>query len=165
VYLESDSVFKLFREPVLWSEENQLTAEHINLHLANKKMHYIEMLASSFIASQQDSGRFDQIRGKNMTGYFVNNKLVRIEVKGNGQTIYYAKDQNELIGINRAESSDLTIYLKDSKINRINLILAPKATLYPPDGAAEVETILKGFLWLDKFRPVSKEDIFVWERN
>jgi lipopolysaccharide export system protein LptA len=165
VYLESDSVFQFFREPVLWSEENQLTAEHIDLHLANKRLNYIAMIASSFIVSQQDSIRFDQIKGKNMTGYFINNKLVRIEVKGNGQTIYYAEDKGELVGINRAESTDLIIYLKDSKINRINLILAPKATLYPPDGTEQIETILKGFMWLEKFRPASKEDIFVWERN
>jgi lipopolysaccharide export system protein LptA len=165
VYLESDSVFQLFREPVLWSEENQLTADHLDLHLANKKLDYIVMISSSFIISQSDSVRFDQIKGKNMTGHFTNNKLVRVEVKGNGQTIYYAKDQEELIGINRAESSDLIIYLKDNKINRINLILAPKATLYPPDTTENVETILKGFIWLEKFRPFSKEDIFVWERN
>jgi lipopolysaccharide export system protein LptA len=165
VYLESDSVFQLFREPVLWSEENQLTAEHIDIHLANKKLNYIDMISSSFIIAQQDSIRYDQIKGKNMTGYFINNKLVRIDVKGNGQTIYYGKDQGELVGINHAESSDLTIYLKDNKIERINLILAPKATLYPPDGSVEFETTLKGFVWLEKFRPVSKQDIFVWERN
>jgi lipopolysaccharide export system protein LptA len=162
VYLESDSVFQLFREPVLWSEENQLTADQINLHLANKKLHFIDLLSSSFIISREDTVRYDQIRGKNMRGYFINNKLVRIEVKGNGQTIYYAKDGEDLIGINRAESSDLIIYLKESKIDRINLVLAPKATLYPPDGKEEMETILKGFKWLEKYRPLSKTDIFVW---
>lgn len=165
VYLESDSVFQLFSEPVLWSEENQLTSDQINLHLANKKLHYIDLLSSSFIISQEDTVKFNQIKGKNMRGHFINNKLVRIDVKGNGQTIYYAKDQEDLIGINRAESSDLIIYLKESKIDRINLILAPKATLYPPDGTEEIETILKGFKWLVKYRPGSKEDIFIWERN
>jgi len=164
-YLESDSVFQLFGEPVLWSEENQLTADHIDLHLANEKLHYIDMLSSSFIVSQEDTVKYNQIKGKNMRGYFVNNKLVRIEVKGNGQTIYYAKDRDDLIGINRAESSDLIIYLKEGKIDRINLILAPKATLYPPDGKEEFEKILKGFKWLDKYRPDSKEEIFIWVKN
>jgi len=165
VYLESDSVFKLFNEPILWSEENQLTADHIDIHLANNKLHYLDLITSSFIVSQEDSVKFNQIKGKNMRGYFVNNKMVRIEIKGNGQTIYYAKDQEDLIGINHAECSDMIIYLKESKIDRINLILAPKATLYPPDGKEEYETILKGFEWLEKYRPGSKEDIFIWERN
>jgi len=164
VYLERDSVFQLFREPVLWSQKNQLTADHIDLHMANKKMDYIDLLASAFLVSQEDSARYNQIKGKNMKGFFINNKLVRIEVKGNGQTIYYAKDGPELIGINRAESSDLIIYLKDNKVDRINLILSPKATLYPPDGKQEIETILKGFQWLEQYRPESKTEIFVWER-
>jgi hypothetical protein len=133
--------------------------------MANKKLHFLDLTTSSFIVSQEDSVKFNQIKGKNMRGYFVNNKLVRIEVKGNGQTIYYAKDQEDLIGINRAECSDMIIYLKESKIDRINLILAPKATLYPPDGKEEFEKILKGFEWLDRYRPGSKEDIFIWERN
>jgi lipopolysaccharide export system protein LptA len=164
VYLERDSVFQFFGDPVLWSGENQLTADQINLHLADKKLNFIDLLASAFIVSRVDTVRYDQIKGKNMKGYFVNNKLVRIEVKGNGQTIYYAKDGEDLIGINRAESSDLIIYLKDSKVVRINLILAPKATLYPPDGKEDFEKILKGFKWLEKYRPASKTDIFVWER-
>jgi lipopolysaccharide export system protein LptA len=161
-YLESDSVFRLFGEPVLWSEENQLTADQIDLHLANKKLHYIDLLTSAFIISQEDTVRYNQIKGKNMKGYFVNNKLVRIDVRGNGQTIYYAKDGADLIGINRAESSDIIIYLKDNKPDRINLILSPKATLYPPDGKEEFEKILKGFKWLEQYRPVSKTDIFLW---
>ncbi len=163
-YLESDSVFRLFGEPVLWSEENQLTADQIDLHLANKQLHYIDLLSSSFIISQEDTVRYNQIKGKNMKGYFVNNKLVRIDVRGNGQTIYYAKDGADLIGINRAESSDIIIYLKENKIDRINLVLSPKATLYPPDGKEEFEKILKGFKWLEKYRPVSKTDIFLWEQ-
>jgi lipopolysaccharide export system protein LptA len=164
VYLDKDSVFRLFGEPVLWSEENQLTADQIDLHLANKKLHYINLLSSSFIISQEDTVRYNQIKGKNMKGYFVNNKLVRIDVKGNGQTIYYAKDGPDLIGINRAESSDIIIYLKENKIDRINLVLSPKATLYPPDEKEDFEKILKGFKWLEKYRPVSKTDIFVWEK-
>jgi lipopolysaccharide export system protein LptA len=164
VYLEKDSVFQLFREPVLWSEENQLTADQIDIHLANKRLHYIDLLSSSFIVSQEDTARYNQIKGKNMKGYFVNNRLVRIDVKGNGQTIYYAKDGPDLIGINRAESSDIIIYLKDNKVDRINLILSPKATLYPPEGKEDFEKILKGFKWLEKYRPASKTDIFVWEQ-
>jgi len=163
-YLESDSVFQFFSEPVLWSEENQLTAEHIDLYLAHKQLHYIDLIASSFIISQEDSIRFNQIKGRNMIGFFKENKLVRIEVKGNGQTIYFPKDQEELIGVNKAESTDLVIYLKDSKIERIKFILEPNATLFPPDQLQENELILRGFVWLDQFRPRSREEIFIWER-
>lgn len=163
-YLESDSVFRFYYDPVLWSEENQLTAEYIELHLAHKEMDYIDMIASSFIISQEDSISFNQIKGRNMIGYFSKNKLIRIEVKGNGQTIYFPKDQEELIGVNKAESSDLIIYLLGGKIEKIKFILEPVATLFPPGQLPDNELFLRGFVWLDQFRPRSREEIFFWER-
>ena len=51
-----------------------------------------------------------------MTGFFKDNKLERILVSGNGQTIYYATDQDVIVGANKTECSDLTIYLKENKI-------------------------------------------------
>jgi len=163
VYLESDSVFQLFFEPVIWSGENQLTAEHMDLHLANNSMDYIDLKSTSFIISKEDSIRYNQIKGRNMKGYFRNNKLYKIDVKGNGQTLYFPKDQEDLIGINRAESTDITIYLKESKIDRIKLILAPEATLFPPEELLRDEYYMKGFVWLDEHRPKDRHDIFIWK--
>jgi len=164
-YIERDSVFQFFSEPVLWSQEHQLTAEHIDLHTAHEKLHYINLIASSYIISREDSIRFNQIKGRNMIGFFADNELVRIEVKGNGQTIYFPKDEEELIGINKAESTDLVIYLEEGKIERIKFISEPAATLFPPDDLQENELFLGGFVWLDQFRPYSKEDIFIWKRQ
>ena len=163
VYLESDSIFQLFSEPVLWSGGYQLTAEHMDLHLANKKMDYIDLLRSSFIISQEDSIRFNQIKGRNMKGFFTNNKIYRIDVKGNGQALYFPKDQENLIGVNKAESTDISIYFKESKIDRINLIVSPEATLYPPDELREDELYMKGFVWLDEIRPRNRYEIFKWK--
>ena len=57
-----------------------------------------------------------------MICYFRNNEPYKIDVNGNGQTVYYAKDKNELIGVNVAQSSDLTIYLKDNKPDNIRFM-------------------------------------------
>ena len=89
--------------------------------------------------------------------------MYKIDVKGNGQTLYFPKDRENLIGINRAESTDITIYMKESKIDRINLILAPDATLFPPDELLKDELYMKGFVWLDDHRPKNKFDIFIWK--
>jgi len=56
-----------------------------------------------------------------MIGYFRNNELYKIVTKGNGQTVYYAKDKNEMVGVNIAQSSDLTIWLKGNKPDRFHL--------------------------------------------
>jgi len=98
-----------------------------------------------------------------MIGYIKNNKLYKVDVFGNGQTIYFTKDKEEIIGVNQAESSDLIIYLKDNQVARINMIKQPAGTLYPIEELAE--TKLKGFKWFDKLRPKKMQDIFLQELN
>ena len=95
-----------------------------------------------------------------MIGYIRNNKLSQVDVFGNGQTIYYTKDKEEIVGVNYAESSDLVIFMNNNEVARINLKKDPSGTLYPPGDLKETE--LKGFRWLDAIRPKSKYDIFFW---
>lgn len=161
-YLASDSVMILNGLPVMWSEENQITSEWMEIYMANKKISHVEIINSSFIVAQKDTSMFDQIKGKNMTGYFKDNELHTIRVKGNGQTVYYPKDGNDIMGVNTAESTDIAIYLTDGKIDRINYITKPDATMHPLDKAPQELLKLKGFQWLEHIRPKSKEDIFRW---
>ena len=161
VYTYSDSTARFFREPVLWSGENQLTAEHITMQQGHGEIQKINLYNDAFIISREDTLRYNQIKGKNMTGHFKENELYRIDVEGNGQTIYYAKNSKEQkIGVNRADSSDLIIFVKDKKVENISLLDAPTATLYPLNELKYSELILKGFKWLSDKRPASKEEIF-----
>jgi len=162
-YSAFDSTLRFYYEPIIWSGTNQLTADSINLQIAHSKLDRLNMYNTSFIASKEDSVRYSQIRGKNMTGFFTDNQLSRINVKGNGQTIYYARDKEEkLIGVNRADCSDLVIMVKESKVDQITLIKKPDATFYPIDELNPIELILRGFSWHQHLQPTSKEDIFIW---
>jgi hypothetical protein len=119
------------------------------------------MRNSSFIVSEEDTTRYNQIKGKNMDGYFRDNKLYRIDVFSNGQTIYYPKDDsNEIIGANKADCTDMKIYIEDSKVNRILFINHPEGTLYPDHKIIASEMILRGFQWFIDVRPKDKNDIF-----
>ncbi len=163
VYIEKDSIFHFYQEPVLWSDENQLTAEKIELTTKNKQLHQIFLKSSSMLISKEDSAMFNQISGKQMTGYFSGNQLKRMDVIGNGQTIYYGTDQGRVIGVNRAICSDLIIYLEDNKVRRVNYIQQPSGTYYPLEMFPPEESKLDGFIWLDQWRPVKREDVFVWK--
>jgi lipopolysaccharide export system protein LptA len=163
VYIESDSVFHLFGDPVLWSEEHQLTAEQMNIHMANDEPDYLEMTNSAFIISQDNSTQYNQIHGRTMTGHFSESQLNRVEVEGNGQSIYFARDSIDLIGINKGISSNIRMILLDGQIARIIMLDSPSAILHPPDQLNQEDMYLSGFLWLDHHRPRRKEDIFNWE--
>jgi len=162
-YSFKDSIIRMYREPIIWSEGSQLTANYVEIQTKNRKMDKFYLNEEAFIVSQEDTARYNQIRGKNMIGYIKNNKLYKVDVFGNGQTIYFTKDKEEIIGVNQAESSDLIIYLKDNQVARINMIKQPAGTLYPIEELAE--TKLKGFKWFDKLRPKKMQDIFLQELN
>lgn len=163
VYTYRDSVMRLYIDPVLWSEKSQLTAEHIELKTGKGMLKSMLLTNTAFIISQEDSLRFNQIKGKVMHGYFSDNKLYKIKVEGNGQTIYYGKDKDKYIGVNKADCSDLLIFLKDSQVDKITFIKKPDATLYPINELPPGELLLKDFVWKIKQRPGSFKDIFVWQ--
>ena len=163
VYVEADSAFDFFGEPVLWSEDNQLTANQIRVIMADQQLHEMYLTGVAFVASQIDSVKFDQMRGKEMTGYFRDNKLYKIVVSGNGQTIYYADDQGTIIGANKTECSDLIIYLKDNKISRVNYTTKPDGTYFPLDKFPGSESKLADFKWMGQWRPYSWSDVFIWK--
>ncbi|MBN1159589.1 MAG: LPS export ABC transporter periplasmic protein LptC [Bacteroidales bacterium] len=159
-YSTSDSVLRLYDEPVLWSGENQLSAEYIEIRTKNQQVDQLYMDQVAFIINREDSTKFNQIKGRNMTCFFRDNDLYKIETVGNGQTVYYAKDQEEIIGVNVAESSDLTVWFRDNTIDAITFFTNPVATLYPLELAPEEELILDDFSWHESIRPGKKEDVF-----
>jgi hypothetical protein len=81
-----------------------------------------------------------------MFGKFYENELRMIFVKGNGQTVYYAYDaEDKMIGVNRADCSNLVIRIEDSEVKRVTFLTKPNATLYPPGQIPKGELFLKGF--------------------
>ncbi len=161
VYSGKDSIMRLFKDPVMWQEENQLTAEKVEMKITSGQIKNLYLQNQAFIISEEDSIKYNQIKGKQMTGYFNENKLVRIFVEGNGQTIYFAKDKDKLIGINRANCTNLMIYIKDNSVEKITFLKKPDATLFPMSDFIPKEFLLKDFNWRQKERPLSVADIFL----
>jgi hypothetical protein len=169
VYSFRDSAIHLFNTPMLWSNANQMTADSVTLHTAFGNISHVFMKDNAFIVSladsthfdNNDSVRFNQIRGRDLTGYFNDNKLYKIFVEGNGQTIYYAKNKEQkMTGVNRADCSDIYIAVEENQVKEISLVNNPDATFYPLHELLPRELRLKGFAWKPHLRPESREAIF-----
>ena len=157
-----DSVATMYHTPILWGQGNQMTANIVKIYTKNQAIYKAELIDAAFVISPEaDSCGYDQIKGKLMTGYIRNNDLYRIDVTGNGQTIYYPHDEDVLIGVNRAESSDMTIWLKERRIKNITMRVSPNGNMNPPLLLNEEAQKLKGFRWLSDYRPKNKEEIFL----
>tara|TARA_B110000305_G_scaffold223498_1_gene268104 strand:- start:140 stop:1681 length:1542 start_codon:yes stop_codon:yes gene_type:complete len=165
VFSDVDSTIKMYREPIMWSEANQMTAEFIEIKQFDGEIKYFSLLKNAFIISEVDTAKYNQIKGKDMVGLFQNSELYRINVLNNGQTIYYAENDEDstYIGVNKAVCSNMVIRLDSSEIKTITFLTQPTATLYPLEQVSIAELILEGYKWYGNIRPKRKEDIFEWE--
>lgn len=160
IYFTRDSLVQLHRNPVIWYDIHQLSSNLIELKQMTDSPDELHLTGNSFIISKLDSGRYDQIKGKEMVGYIVDKKLKKINVNGNGQTLYYAREDSKIIGLNRAESSKIEIGFNEGKVSRIIFLSAPEGELKPLFELKEEDKTLKDFKWLIEYRPLSKNDIF-----
>ena len=160
-YWSKDSTIQMFTQPIIWADKNQISAKYIEMINRSKDPDEIRMKDDAFIISMEDDSlRFNQIKGKNMIGYVRNNELDKIDVSGNGQSNYYARDKNGVIGLNKAESSNITIYMNKGKVKKIAFIKSPDGELKPLGELEEGDKLLPGFNWQAEIRPKNKEDIF-----
>jgi lipopolysaccharide export system protein LptA len=159
-YSFRDSVIRFYYEPVIWSEENQLVSDSVALFTKNRQAERLELYNSAFVTSQVDQIRFNQIKGRSLTGFFRDNELYRIMIDGNGETIYFLLDGEDVVGVNNAKCSRLEILVNDGKITQITEFQNPEGVIDPPSGDISSQLRLEGFSWLDKLRPKSYGDIF-----
>lgn len=157
-----DSVFRLFGDPVLWVDGNQMKADTIRVYLKGNEVDRMDLLQNAFAANAADSGLYNQARGKNMYGIFRNGALDHMQIIGNGESVYYAKDESGgYIGVNKAVCSNMTLYFDSARqVSRIFFLNKPDATLFPLGSFPQEESRLRNFVWLDSLRPKSKEDLF-----
>ncbi|WP_321306686.1 OstA-like protein [Marinifilum fragile] len=162
VYTMQDSTIRLFNNPILWAQGNQMVADTIGIEMQNQKLKYLHFRGSSFLTAKEDSTFYNQIKGKNMLGHVKDNKIYKLDIDGNGETIYYPKDKEIIMGMNIAKSSDIIIFIKENKIDQIKFIKKPDGKMYPLFEVENEMLFLKNFRWFDGVQPTSKEDIFIW---
>jgi len=160
VYSGIDSTLDMRTKPVMWFGLYQALGKRILIHTKNNRIEKADMYLDAFLANEEDSIRFSQIKGRDMFAYFRNNEMYKIDVNGNSEAMYYVRDDKKAyIGLNKITSSNIKIDVKDRKVNRINFIKDPDADLVPMKDVNPLEARLPGFIWHGKERPKSIEDI------
>ncbi len=160
-----DSIMQFHGSPVLWAEGSQITGEYIEAFVKNEKIDRFKIYNTGLVISEHDSVHFNQIKGKEITGYFKNDELHRVDVQKLSETIYFPEDEGEIIGVNMANSDNITIYMKESEPSRIVYRSKPVSNTYPLEDKTEKEMRLKGFTWQKEIRPLRPSDIFLWDSN
>jgi lipopolysaccharide export system protein LptA len=158
----ADSIMRMRGKPVLWTESHQATAELIDMVMKDGQLEKIVFTDNAFLCSEEAPDTYNQIKGASMTGYVRNREIYRLDVSRNGQTIYYLYDEDEMIGVNKAECEDITVHIAEGQINQIVFKKRPTGTMYPPGYLPKAELFLRDFNWMGHIRPTGPEDIFNW---
>ncbi|MCB0639112.1 MAG: hypothetical protein KDC54_20925 [Lewinella sp.] len=164
-YSTADSLFRLFRSPIIWSDTTQFTADTIHLSLANQELDRIFLYNDSYIISESDDPFYNQVKGRYITAYFGNSELRRADVEGNAETVYYALDDlGGYIGVNKTVCSEMMIYFANNEVDRISFITQPQGKLDPMGAVDHIAHRLEGFHWETECRPKSLDDLFTMPR-
>lgn len=159
-YSEADSLFEFLGNPILWVDSVQFTADTIRAILSNKKIDKIFLKENSLIVSSYEEVYFNQIKGRNMLARFKDNKINDLDVKLNGEAIYYVQDdQKRYMGVNDVDCSNMFMYFKENQVDRIRFTGEPQATLYPMGQVNHSGLRLKNYQWLEEKRPKTKFEI------
>ncbi len=154
-YYKSDSLFFLYQGPILWNEKNQINADTISLTIKEENLDRMNLYKNSFMVTEDTLQNYNQIKGRDMIAYFVEEEMTRMTVDGNAEGIYYVLTEGDTstMGMNKFICSTMKIGFKDSQVSTISIFQQPEAKFIPPHELNAADTRLKGFSWRIDERP------------
>ena len=159
-YAGRDSVFRLYQSPILWADTSQFVADTINILTVGNKVDRILLQQDAFVINSPDAKYFNQIKGRQITAFFVSDTLRSTQVVGNAESVYYALDDGQAyIGVNQVQCSEMLLQFEANQVTGIRFYTEPQSTLTPMLQAKHDALRLKGFRWDYDKRPRSKADL------
>lgn len=163
IYSEIDSMMYFMIDPIIWSDENQLTGKEINVSTQAGVIKYLYIDKKATIISEADSlgNYYNQIQGKTIEGLFNDsNKLETIFVNGNGEVIYFmGEDKKPVTDLNHTQCAEMKITLKDNQIDKIKFYTKPTASMKAIIEVTKEDRVLSNFNWDLSKRPYSLNDL------
>jgi hypothetical protein len=156
VAMNTDSIIRLYRDPILWNESNQITSDSMAIYTAMQNISKVHFMGEPIMGMEIDTMYYNQVKGKDMTAYFNEGQLYRNDVDGNAQTIYYMQEEEspEVTGMMYIESAAISFYLVDGEMDKIVYKQQPEYVLYPLAMIPEDQKLkLPDFEWHYDRRP------------
>ena len=163
-YTTRDSCMRLYKDPIIWSENRQILGEVISVYISDSTIDSIYVDQQALMIEQlADTTLFDQVSGNLMRAWFREGELNQCWVDGNGCVVNYPMEKDStFLYSNYIEAAKLRAYIEKRKLQRLVVFPAPQCSTYPLGQAPLEKTRLKGFAWFSDIRPRDKNDLFEW---
>ncbi|NUQ80765.1 MAG: hypothetical protein HUU10_04055 [Bacteroidetes bacterium] len=155
----STGLIDLRRNPQVWFENNQVTADTIHILTNGNELREMRCFGTGFSASVYDSvnGKFNQMKGQSLIYRFMERKIWQIEVNGTAESIYHLDDQGQPSGANEISGDRLLIFFSAGEVDRIRVTGGVEGKLLPEKQIVTDPVRLRGFSWNADRRPTRQE--------
>jgi len=156
-----DSVLRMYGNPVLWNEGQQLFGDTIIVYMSDSSINYIHVPTSAFVVQQIDTGIHNQMSGNDLKAWFNGRSMEHILIDGNAESLFYPQEADStMIGLNYSMSSYLEMWMKDNKLAKVKTYDATSGKTVPMHLITPEQKRLKKFAWYGALRPINRYDIF-----
>ncbi len=161
-YSTEDSVFRMFRNPVFWKEQSQVSGDTMYLFTANQKPKRLYVFNNSMVVNRANPAMYNQAGGRTLNAYFNNGQIDYTRIKGTpAETVFYPQDEDSAyIGMNRSSGDVVDVYFVDQGVRKIKFIKDVNGVMYPLNQIPADRKYLRNFKWEDKRRPKNKLELF-----
>lgn len=160
-YRVEDSVLVMMDGPIMWNLDYQIFGDTIKVYMNDSTIDWAHIPDFAFATQQKDTAFFDQLSGKDLKAYFVNGDISQVDVSGNVQTIFYPQESDmTFTGMNRAETSFLTMYMKNRQMDKLKMWPAVDGTMTPISKLKPDMIFLPDYKWYESYRPKNSLDVF-----
>lgn len=164
VYNYADSSIRLFQDPVMWNQKSQISADSMVFYIVNEELDRVFMKDKAFAIMSDTLQNFNQMKGREMTGYFLEGQMEKLWIDGNGESLYFALEADTLTqGINRILSANIKLTFEEGAIRKANFGIRPDGKFTPVQKIDEKISRLEGFNWRIEEKP-DREAIDAWRK-
>lgn len=162
LYSSADSIFRLYKDPLVFSNKSQIAGDTIHLFIKNKKPERVYVFDNGIMINEVNKQMYNQMGGRTLNGYFKDGVLDYMRVKGSpAESVFYPQDEDSAFtGMNRCKGDVIDIYFIDKAVNKVKFINDVDGTMYPMNQIPEDQKQLAKFKWLDARRPKNKLELF-----
>jgi hypothetical protein len=158
VYTDLDSLARMYKDPVIWQDKRrQYSADSLYTLVGKGGLDKANLMSNAFIAIQEDTSHYNQIKAAEMMAYFdKEGGLRRFDGLGGASALFYIEENEVLATVNKADAKMMSANFKDGELQRVYYFEQAKNDGYPVVQLKEEDLSLKGFLWQPERRPADR---------
>lgn len=153
-FTEIDSILRMTRLPVIWNGERQVRGDTIIVHLNDSTADWARIPSHARLMEHVEEDYYNQLHSDKMDMWFEGGTLRRLEGEGSVQAIMLPMENDSTFNrLVDAESSFLTIDMKDGDLDRLKMWPEVTGSVTPLFMVKKSQKLLPDAKWLDAIRP------------